>query len=214
MPRPYRAGERQAASQPTRARIVEAAVKLLGEPDQVGEFTVDAVAKRAGISRMTVYYQFGSRAALLEAVLDDLADRGGMPEIATAMRQQNTEEALKTLVKVFCHFWASQRLAVRRLRALAVLDPELTGVFRDLRRRQMLDALVERATSAAPIDSRRAEDAVDVLHTLTSFATYDSMAHDAADDEARVAALLQDLTVRILRDAVTPAQTVAHHTRT
>ncbi len=44
-------------------------------------FTVDAVAREAGVARMTVYYQFGSKAGLLEAIFDSLAVRGGAEEL-------------------------------------------------------------------------------------------------------------------------------------
>jgi hypothetical protein len=36
-----------------------AARVLLGDPDRPVEFTVDTVARKAGLSRMTLYYQFG-----------------------------------------------------------------------------------------------------------------------------------------------------------
>lgn len=181
---PYRPAQRQSSSEGTRTRIVDAARELLADPDAPVDFTVDAVAKRAGVSRMTVYYQFGGRAALLEAVLDDLADRVGLtPEIAAAMQQQTPEAALAQVVAVFCGFWASQRLAIRRLRAMAVLDPELSGVYRDERRRRLITA----ALSGGPVQP---ESLLDLLVVLTSFETYDTLASDGAED-ARVIELLQ-----------------------
>jgi AcrR family transcriptional regulator len=37
------------------------------------KFSVEAVARQAGVARMTVYYQFGSRRGLLEGICDSLA---------------------------------------------------------------------------------------------------------------------------------------------
>ena len=39
---------------------------------------IDAVARQAGVARMTVYYQFESKKGLLEALLDDTHDVGLM----------------------------------------------------------------------------------------------------------------------------------------
>ncbi len=180
-PRPYRAGQRQIAGESTRARIVAAARDLLSTPDHPADFTVDAVARKAGLSRMTVYYQLGSRAALLEAILDDLAMRGGMQDVPAAMQKQSPDEALADVIAIFCRFWASERLIIRRLRAMAVLDPELAGVFRDERRRQMLEVIAGRFPHAAAWSPSVLKEKIDLLQMLTSFATYDVIADDRAD---------------------------------
>lgn len=200
---PYRPAQRQTASEGTQGRIVDAARELLSDPDAPVDFTVDAVAKRAGVSRMTVYYQFGGRAALLEAVLDNLADRVGLtPEIAATMRGLAAGAALDQVVAVFCGFWASHRLAIRRLRAMAVLDPELAGVFRDERRRMLITAALTRGDGSAA-RAPAPDSVVDLLLVLTSFETYDSMASGGADDAA-IVALLQRACAVILSANLPP----------
>lgn len=195
-PRRNRPSQRQ-TTEGTAARIIDAARELLADPNGPGDFTVDAVAKRAGVSRMTVYYQFGGRVPLLEAVLDDLASRGGMLDVATALREPNAAAALRQVVAVFCGFWASQRLAIRRLRAMAVLDPELSGVFRDERRRQVIAAALTRDGDESAKREPAAGPLIDVLTALTSFETYDSLAVDDAD-EVRVSTLLQQVGALVL----------------
>src|SRR5262249_35010278 len=69
-PRPYRLGQRQAAAEQTRARILAAARELLVASAGFSGFSVEAVARQAGVARMTVYYQFGSKPGLLEALYD------------------------------------------------------------------------------------------------------------------------------------------------
>ena len=198
---PYRPAQRQGASEGTQARIVDAARELLADPDAPVDFTVDAVAKRAGVSRMTVYYQFGGRAALLEAVLDNLADRVGLtPEIAAAMQRLDAGAALDQVVAVFCGFWAAHRLAIRRLRAMAVLDPELAGVFRDDRRRRLITAALTSGASPGP---PAAQSVVDLILVLTSFETYDTLASEGTD-EPRVVQLLQGACAVLLRDDLAP----------
>src|SRR2546425_469397 len=66
-PRPYRLGQRQVAADENRSRILNAAREQLEEE---ASFSIDAVARRADVARMTVYYQFGSRRGLLEALGD------------------------------------------------------------------------------------------------------------------------------------------------
>src|SRR5712692_395408 len=124
-PRPYRLGRRQAATDQTRARVLAAARELIADLYGFTGFTIDAVARRADVARMTVYYQFGSKAGLLEALFDDLAARGGMQELAGAFQKAEPLDALAEFIRVFCRFWASDQVIFRRLRALAVLDAEL-----------------------------------------------------------------------------------------
>src|SRR2546430_12814949 len=106
-PRPYRLGQRQVAADETRSRIVKAAREQL---EKEASFSLDAVARRADVARMTVYYQFGSRHGLLEALFDDLAARGGIPQLPSAFQEPDPMAALDRLVGDFAHLWASGRV--------------------------------------------------------------------------------------------------------
>lgn len=179
-PRPYRLGQRQATTTQTRARILAAAHQLLAAPGGVAGVTVEAVARHADVSRMTVYYQFGSKAGLLEALFDQLATTGGLPQsVAAAFGQPDPRDALAGYVAAFGRFWAAERLVLRRLRSLAALDPELEqGVrARDARRRAGLELLAARLADRYTHPPPEAlEEAVAVLHMLTSFETFDTLA--------------------------------------
>ena len=61
-PRPYQSPNRDAAASRTRDRIVTAAAAILGTAEGIEDFSLQAVAKKAGVTRLTVYNQFGSRA--------------------------------------------------------------------------------------------------------------------------------------------------------
>ncbi len=130
-PRAYNLGKRKATSQETRARIIEAARRLLEAPDGIAAFTIDAVAREAGVSRMTLYYQFGSKTGLLDALYDDLAARGLVPYMPAVMQTRDPVAALDALVRAFCRFWATDRTITRRIRALAALDPEIDAGIRE-----------------------------------------------------------------------------------
>jgi AcrR family transcriptional regulator len=192
-PRPYRLGQRQVANEATRGRIVEAARDLLASPDSLGEFTVEAVARQAKVARMTVYYQFGSRAGLLEAIFDDMAASGGMWELPAIFKQPDAVAALSEFIAVFVRFWASQRLVIRRLQVLTALDPELQKVSRDEWRRQGLQVILAR--TAEQVDRPGAGSmaaAIDVLQMLTSFQAFDQLAGQTRSPE-EVTSLLQQL---------------------
>src|SRR3989440_4303415 len=118
-PRPYRLGQRQATTEQTRTRIITAARNLLLESQGFSGFSIDAVARKADVARMTVYHQFGSKVGLLEALSDFLAAHGGMEHLADAFRRPEPFDALDEYLTVFSRFWSSDRLVMRRLRALA-----------------------------------------------------------------------------------------------
>jgi AcrR family transcriptional regulator len=62
--------------------IEEAAAFLRHEP--LSAFALESVAKAAGVTRLTVYNQFGSRRGPLEAVFDHFAERGRLQCIGEA----------------------------------------------------------------------------------------------------------------------------------
>jgi AcrR family transcriptional regulator len=179
-PRPYRLGQRQAATEQTRARIIAAARALLTASSGFIGFSMDAVARQADVARMTVYHQFGSKRGLLEALFDDLAARAAIgPRLGAAFAQSESLEALAALIAAFAHFWATDRLILRRTRALAMLDPEFEeGVrARDEWRRNGVQAVLRRVVEQHGRPSAEAfDEAVTVLYTLTSFETFDTLA--------------------------------------
>ena len=174
--RPYRLGRRQAAVDRTRARILRAARALLVSRGST-EFSIEAVARGARVTRVTVYQRFGSRSKLLEALFDDLARRGGMWDLADAFRQPDPEAALARFVTTFARFWTAHRPIHRRLLALAALDPGLERTLRARQewRRQGLRVIVGRLSERAG-PSATEDEAVDALFALTAFETFDLLA--------------------------------------
>jgi AcrR family transcriptional regulator len=181
-PRPYNLGQRRGPIDRGRQQVLDAARRLLAGTASYTAFTVDAVAKQADVARATVYYQFGSKAGLLEAVCDSLAEAGQMSELAVAFTEPDPREALRLFIGCFGRFWSVDRAAMRRLRALAALDPDVGAVIsaRDERRREGLTVLVSRLAGASVL-AAGADHAVRVLFTLTSFETFDALAGPGED---------------------------------
>jgi AcrR family transcriptional regulator len=199
-PRPYRMDRRREITDETRLRIVQAARELLASPEGSAKFSIEAVAREAGVARMTVYYQFGSVRGLIEGVCDSLAIAGGMDRMADAFCRPDPLEALDRFIAVLMRFWETDRPVRRGLGALAVLDPETAAVLeaRSGRRRHGLRVLLGRlAKETGRPRPKELEDAVDLLYMLTGFHTYDSLAGPKRSVE-RVTAMVQQLARRVL----------------
>src|SRR5258707_4565350 len=89
---------RTAAAADKRHRVIDAAARVLREDASISSFSLDGVAKAAGVTRLTVYNQFGSRRGLLEAVFDEIARKGGLHQIAEAMATAGPRPALDPMV--------------------------------------------------------------------------------------------------------------------
>lgn len=200
MPRPYRLERRQAAVEQTRARILEATRELLMKQGGFSGFTVEAVARQADVARMTIYYQFGSKVGLLEALCDRLAAQGGMERLAEAFHEPEPLEALDHYIRVFARFWASDRLVTRRLRALATLDPDFERVIktRDGWRRNAVSGFVKRIREKYDRPTAEAlPETINILWVLLGFETFDALAGPDRGPEEVV-----DLVIRLAHSAL------------
>jgi AcrR family transcriptional regulator len=174
--RSYTPGERQRAVEAGRERIVAAARELLEDEDAEG-FSIDAVARRAGVARMTIYNQFESKAGLLEALFDALAASGPFRQMADIFAERDPLVALDEYVAIFGKFWTLNRRAHDRLRAAALHDADLAAALeaRNERRRTGVAELVRRlGDRARPVVPR--SDVVNVIHVLLSFDTFNAIA--------------------------------------
>jgi len=175
-PRTYSSAVRAAAAAETRAQVMSAAAQLLREQPDFAAFTLDAVARTAGVTRLTVYNQFGSRRGLLEAVFDDLAVRGGLPRIAQAMAMSDGRAAIQRLVAVFCDFWGGDA-AVGRLNEAVAADAEFGEAIsqRNEWRRDAIRVLVNRLCAGRRTRATAREEATDLLFGLTGYAMFKAL---------------------------------------
>src|SRR5882762_6014920 len=126
-PRPYRSPVRDAAADETRARIIAAARTLLGGGKDLPAFSLDGVAREAGVTRLTVYNQFESKRGLLEAVFDDIAQRGGLLDLPAVFTEPDAGIAMRRFVSVFCRFWAAHSKVMPKFQAVIRLDDEMAA---------------------------------------------------------------------------------------
>lgn len=198
--RPYRMVRRRETTEETRSRIIAATREMVAARQGTGKFSVEAVARKAGVARMTVYYQFGSLGGLLEALCDSLASAGGMDRLAEAFRIPNPKGAIDRFISVFAGFWESDRRVLRGLGAFAALDPEFAAVLEERYRwrRKGIRVLLERhAKLNGRPRPKEMDEAADLLYMLTSFSTYDTLA-GTRRSSTQVATMVQRLVRQVL----------------
>lgn len=188
--RAYSMEKRRVSTAETRRRILEAARQLLAEGRDTG-LGLDAIARAADVSRLTIYNHFRSRAGLLEALYDYIAVRGNMPRAAEVLRNRDPATTLAGFVRTLAQFWSSDPVVIRRLHAMAALDREIARglAAREARRRRAAVEIVRRTVPAAMRlpGARGRRLLADVLCTLASFETYDALARARHGQEEIIA---------------------------
>lgn len=175
-PRPYEAPERRRAADAARDRILLAAREILNL-DDLRSFSLEAVARRAGVTRMTVYNQFGSKGGLLGELFDLLMERDAFSQMPTVFQQKDAGAAFDAFVGILGHFYTDNRSLMTRMAAAAGLDPDLDEVMRsrNLRRRRGVEALVQRMDKSHRPAVADAE-LVNTLDVLLNFSTFNAIA--------------------------------------
>src|SRR5262245_52485318 len=152
------------------------AVRELLQEGVFHETTVEQVAARAGVSRATVYQQFGSRVGLVDAICDGLD--------LTAVKDADDVD---TLLERSVAFWASEETLLGQLYAAAAVDP----AAREFVERQTRDRHAHLARFAG-------REALPVLALLTSFETYVELRRRVGLTQRRTTSTLQAIAARLL----------------
>ena len=177
MTRSYRLGRRQPAVEATARSIVNAARQLVQESPS-SEVSVAQIARRAGVSRITVYNRFGSREGVLSSLMATGTD-------TAAFADDHPREALRRHLMAACSRWA--------------LDPahfrNLPSAPADGQARVLAERLAAQDMLRPGCSLREAED---VIAALSSFAVFDRLHHDGRRPAAAVADVLMRLAAGVL----------------
>ena len=137
MTRSYQKRVRAAAEADTRRRITEAAVALHGTVGPA-RTTVAELARRAGVSRVTVYNHFPNDAALLSACSAHWAERHPPPDLSAWAALADTDERLLAGLSELYEWYAENEAMLTNserdsavLPALAELRARRTTPFRE-----------------------------------------------------------------------------------
>jgi len=161
---------------PGRDKILAAAREVLNLDDPKS-FSLEAVARRAGITRMTVYNQFGSKAGLLSELFDLLIERDAFSKAPTVFAQQDLGSAFDLFVEILGRFYTDNRPLMARLSAVAGLDADLDDAMRsrNLRRRHAVETLIRRFSGTFE-PAVAASELVNTLDVLMNFNTFSAIA--------------------------------------
>jgi AcrR family transcriptional regulator len=185
----------------TRARILAAARATIIESGYHAA-SLEQVAIAAGVTRVTVYRQYGNKRGLLEALADDLAERSDVVALADAAdRHSDALMALTELVAALARLWSVDPALMRRLVGLSAVDPEVAVVIasREDWRRQRVRALTARLVNQRvvrlPFNPSTAAACIDAA---TSFATFDTLTEQIGLERDR----LVDVVINLLSSVI------------
>jgi AcrR family transcriptional regulator len=140
--RTYNLQKRARAAEETRQRIIEAAHTLFSEGGYPN-VSLDQIAELAGVSRQTLYVQFGSKTGVLEALFAHAEHQsfGTSTEFEDtldelARTQKERADPVSDLL-VICrhafrmveHFYTENAALIRNCRAQAVYEPEFRTIW-------------------------------------------------------------------------------------
>jgi AcrR family transcriptional regulator len=187
-------GKRLELSDRKRRNILAAARAQLESNGFLG-LTLDALARESGVTRQTIHNLFGTKAGLLEALFDQLAQAGGMHRMREVMQRTDADAVLPAFVKVFTDFWSKDRLFIRRIHGIAAIDPEFSAAVeaRNRRRQAAAARVVDRlAARSGEARMQNKTQTTAALYALTSFEFFDTLAESGGDpnDTAELVLLL------------------------
>lgn len=207
--RAYRSPLRVDQARETRRRIREAADALFVEGGYVAT-SMDDVARRAGVSRQTVFSAFGTKARLLKEVLDvrlvgddeplSIEDR---PDAQRMLASTDPLEAIRLQAKIAVDVAARVALLWPVFAGVADTDPELVDLarFYDEGRLDGIGRIVDVVADLGALKKgrtrRRAKEAVWLLSSPASMAA----AFDRGWTAAEVERWFRECLVAVLVDA-------------
>jgi AcrR family transcriptional regulator len=193
-PRRYTSG-RGSASGPTVERVLDAAAALVAE-DDFHTATMDDLARRAGVSRATLFTRFGSKLGVLEAL--SLRCAGG-PEMRALRKAKSIEDPLAAVNAVLdtgCDLWEEEGYIMIQLKAIVVLEPDASATIdaQDEDQRNGMKRLARGLGKAGLLRDEWTEArAMAALHALTSVETFMLLRRDHGLSLAAVKATIRQL---------------------
>jgi AcrR family transcriptional regulator len=203
--RPYRQRLRAQAADESRQRILDALYDRLRKAP-AEPVSVDEIARRARVSRSTVYLDFGSRSGLFDALTDRLLQGAGYDRIAEAVRHPDARETLSGGLEGGVRMYAAHGDVLRVLYATGKLDPDGAGraIARSERRRfESMGWLADRLDEQNHLrPDVTADHAAHVIWLLASFDAYDLLASGRGlDAEAVIHVLTETAVHAVLKEA-------------
>ena len=121
------------------------------------------------------------------------------------------ESMLARMVEVFSGFWSQERLVLRKIRAIAAIEPDFGQAVkaRDQRRHQIAERVVERLFALQEgLTQEERSRKIAALVALTSFEFFDAFADSCGDADRAKAGMIP-----VIRRAMGAPQSAGEHHR-
>lgn len=205
--RKYNSTRRQAQARETRRQVIEAARQLFIEYGYAGA-TIDAIAQGAGVAPETVFATFGNKRTILAAVIDVAV--GGDDQPVPLLQRPGPQAVLQQtepaqLLRLFAADISDilERVApmFAIMRVAAKTEPEIAELLkiRLEQRLRNLTAVAQRlAVQKALLEGLSAEQAADIIWTITSPEVFSLLTVDRGWSRERYTRWLGDTLTRLL----------------
>ncbi len=200
--RPYRSAVREDRATETRRRIAAAAKDLFAEHGFAGT-TVASIASSAGVSAPTVYATFGSKGAIVKALLSQMEhDADGAAWMQRIAEQLTPQDKLTAFVRWTTALLSSSKATIQAVQGAAT-DPAIVELREegDRHRRDGLRAVIGLLVQDNALGVGLSEErALDRAWMLTGVDLYLSATEGCGWTDAEYEQWLASLLIRQLLD--------------
>jgi len=194
MPRKYELKQRALTQAETRQKIIEATVALHGSVGPA-HTTVSAIARRAGVQRLTVYRHFPDERTLFEACRDDWIAENPAPDPARwAAMDEPSERLGVALGEIYAYFRSTEGMTanLRRDFPESPVLRETAAPF--MQYWETVRIALERGWNAR---GRRRKRLQAVIGHAIEFETWRSLARQEGLDDREAADLMVSLALAV-----------------
>jgi len=180
--RKYELKARAESQRETRDRIARAAAEL-HEEKGVAQTTVAEIARRAEVTRLTVYNHFADLSELIPACSAHYMALHPRPDLDDAFALEDPRERVRTTLARLYGWYREIEPMFGKLFSDRASVPELDR-FLELNIDRMQAELADSLASAFPARGRRADRLKALIRLAVEFWTWHRLSRDGLDDEA------------------------------
>ena len=173
--KPYVSPRRKERAAETRRRLAQSARRLFHDHGYAAT-TIAEIADEAGLAVQTFYAVYGSKRAVLSALIDQMEEKAELPRLVEALAATPyAQEQLTLIVDFTVRLFDRGADVLETLRSAASAEPDLVAAYKegDARRRRDQRRLVQGwATRRALRHGLSEREAADVLWAMTSAELY------------------------------------------
>ena len=180
--RKYELKARADSQRETRARIAKAAADL-HEEKGVAHTTVAEIARRAGVTRLTVYNHFADLSELLPACAAHYEQLHPTPDFGSVLAHGDSEERVRGVLGLVYRWYRETEPMYGKLFSDRASVPELDR-FLEQNFDRMLGGLADDLAAGFAVRGRRAGGLRALIRVALEFWTWRRLAGEGLDDDA------------------------------